>query len=206
MSKSAKKRAVAPSPAPVAVAKHPNRKMVTFYFLGRYTGQRRGDCCDMKWTDYNDLTGKIFVVQEKTGTKVWVPAHKRLREHLATVERESEYIMTSQYGRAFKPTGVTNRIIEITRDELKFLDQDGDVYSPHGLRHLCGASLAEAGCSAQQIMSILGHLTGEQANHYVRKANRARMGEDAIAAWEAMDARGKVELLDPHRKRAASSG
>lgn len=22
-----------------------------FYFLARYTGQRRGDCCDMQWSD-----------------------------------------------------------------------------------------------------------------------------------------------------------
>ena len=191
-----------------AMEAHRNCGMVTFYFLARYTGQRRGDCCDMKWTDYNEQTGKIFVVQEKTGTKVWVPAHKRLREYLARVPRASDYIMTTQYGGRFAPTGVTNRIIEITRDDLKFLDADGDVYSPHGLRHLCGAALAEAGCSAQQIMSILGHLTEKQANHYVRQANRDRMGEDAMAAWEAMDARreamaaagGKVEVLDAHRK------
>jgi integrase len=170
-----------------AIEKHPNRKMVTFYFLARYTGQRRGDVCDMKWADFNEKTRKIFVMQEKTGTRVWVPAHKRLRDYLASVPRAGEHVLTSQYGRKFAATGVTNRIIEMTRDDLKFVDADGDVYSPHGLRHLCGAALAEAGCTVQEIMSILGHVTEKQANHYVRQANRNRMGESAIRRWEEHD-------------------
>jgi hypothetical protein len=55
------------------------------------------------------------------------------------------------------------------------------------LRHLAGASLAEAGCTAPQIMAVLGHLTEKQALHYVRQANRIRLGDDAMANWEAAD-------------------
>jgi len=187
-----------------AIEGHPNRKMVLFYFLARYSGQRRGDVCAMEWTDYNEVTGKIFVVQEKTGTKVWVPAHRRLREHLATMPRESKFIMTAAHGGKFKPTSVTNRIIEITRDDLGFLDPDGDSYSPHGLRHAAGAALAQAGCTVPQIMSVLGHLTEKQANHYWRQANRTRMSEDAVANWEAMDERqGNVTVLDEVRASKA---
>ena len=46
--------------------------MVTFYYLARYTGQRRGDCADMKWTDLkSEGYGRhlMYVVQEKAGTK-----------------------------------------------------------------------------------------------------------------------------------------
>src|SRR5215475_7592134 len=69
-----------PEPLCAAMEGHHHRRMVTFYYLARYTGQRRSDCCEMEWTDYNEVTGKIYVVQEKTNTKVWVPAHKRLRD------------------------------------------------------------------------------------------------------------------------------
>jgi len=40
---------------------------------------------------------------------------------------------------------------------------------------------------------------------YVRQANRVRMGEDAMAKWEAMDERdGKVAVLDQRRKLAGA--
>ncbi len=41
-------------------------------------------------------------------------------------------------------------------------------------------------------MAILGHLTEKQATHYVKQANRMRLGEDAIALWERADERDNV--------------
>ena len=156
---------------------HP--RMVTFYFLARYTGQRKGDCCNMRWSDFDGR--RIHVVQEKTGTKLWVPAHLRLRNYLASLPREGEFILTSPKGGAYRKTSVTNLVCSIA-SELGFKG-----HSPHGLRHLAGASLAEAGCTVPQIMAVLGHLTEKQALHYVRQANRIRLGDDAIANWEAAD-------------------
>jgi hypothetical protein len=37
--------------------RHP--RMVTFYMLGRYTGHRRGDCCAMKWADFERPAGAL---------------------------------------------------------------------------------------------------------------------------------------------------
>jgi integrase len=156
---------------------HP--RMVTAYFLMRYTGQRKGDCCKMLWDDFDGR--RIYVVQEKTGTKVWVPAHIRLRNYLAALPHESEFILTSPKGGAYRKTSVTNLVCSITA-ELGFKG-----YSLHGLRHLAGASLAEAGCTVPQIMAVLGHLTEKQAHHYVRQANRIRLADDAVATWEAAD-------------------
>jgi integrase len=164
---------------------HP--RMVTFYFLARYTGQRKGDCCNMRWSDFDGR--RIQVVQEKTGTKVWVPAHIRLLNYLATLAHESEFILTSPKGGAYRKTSVTNIVCDITA-KLGFKG-----YSPHGLRHLAGAALAEAGCSVPQVMAILGHITEKQAIHYVKQANRIRLGEDAIAIWERADERKNVVPL-----------
>ena len=153
--------------------------MVTAYFLLRYTGQRKGDVCSMRWSDFDGR--RIHVVQEKTGTKLWVPAHIRLRNYLASLPHEGEFILTSPKGGAYRKTSVTNLVCSIA-SELGFKG-----HSPRGLRHLAGASLAEAGCTVPQIMAVLGHLTEKQALHYVRQANRIRLGDDAIANWEAAD-------------------
>jgi integrase len=75
---------------------HP--RMVTFYFLARYTGQRKGDCCNMRWSDFDGR--RIHVVQEKTGTKLWVRAHIRSRNYLAPLPQESEFILISPSTRA----------------------------------------------------------------------------------------------------------
>jgi integrase len=162
-----------------AFESYPHPRMVTFYFLARYTGQRKGDCCNMRWTDFDGQ--RIRVTQEKTGTKLWVPAHVRLRNYLAGLPRESEFILTSPKGDAYRKTSVTNLVCTITT-ELGFKG-----YSPHGLRHLAGAALAESGCSVPQIMSVLGHLTAKQAMHYIQQSNRTRLADDAVAIWERAD-------------------
>ena len=96
---------------------HTHKRMVTFYFLGRYTGQRRGDCCDMKWTDFNQATREMYVVQEKTGTKLWVPAPKRLLDYMCTVPREGgEHILMSPKGGKYTKTSITNLVCRITAE------------------------------------------------------------------------------------------
>lgn len=175
-----------PAPLCAAFEAQEHKRMVTFYFLARYTGQRRGDCGDMKWTDFDGR--HIYVVQEKTGEKLWVPAHRRLREHLMSLPREGEYILTSPKGGRYASTSITNLVCKITK-RLGFVDADGDGFSPHGLRHLAGAALAEAGCTVNQIMSVLSHVTEKQAYHYVRQANRGLMADDAMRLWEASDDR-----------------
>jgi integrase len=58
-------------------------------------------------------------------------------------------------------------------------------YSPHGLRHLAGAALAEAGATMDEIMAILGHLTEDEAHGYVQNARRKVMARSAMDKWEA---------------------
>jgi integrase len=162
-------------------------RMVTFYMLARYTGQRRGDCCAMKWSAFDEAGKRIHVVQEKTGTKLWVPLHERLRKYLATLPRESDYILTSPKGGRYAKTAVTSIVIQIA-GSLGFKG-----YSPHGLRHLAGGALAEAGCSVPQIMAVLGHLTMKQAMHYVAQANRTKLADDGMGMLERADAIADAE-------------
>ena len=174
----------------------PHRRMVTFYFLARYTGQRRGDCCDMQWTDFNQASSEMYVVQEKIGTRLWVPAPRRLLDYLSAIEREGDHILMSSKGDRYRATSVTNIVCGITAElGYRFTDSKGKVrgYSPHGLRHLCGSELAEAGCSTRQIMSVLGHLTEKQAVRYVEQANVRRMAHDAQRMRDRMYERDERE-------------
>jgi len=52
---------------------YPHPELVTFYFLARYTGQRRSDLVNMKWTDIDNGRGEMFVAQAKTKAKIWSP-------------------------------------------------------------------------------------------------------------------------------------
>jgi hypothetical protein len=63
-------------------------------------------------------------------------------------------------------------------------DQWTQRYSPHGLRHLAGAALAEAGATPEQIKSILGRLTDDEARKYIQQARRKVMAADGMKLWE----------------------
>ena len=44
--------------------------------------------------------------------------------------------------------------------------------------------LAEAGCTANGIMSVLGHRTLAKAERYTRDADQARLATAAVTKWE----------------------
>jgi enterobacteria phage integrase len=55
---------------------------------------------------------------------------------------------------------------------------------PHGLRKAAGRRLAEAGCSAHEIMAVLGHKTLSEAERYTREADQARLATEAMMKLE----------------------
>jgi integrase len=64
---------------------------------------------------------------------------------------------------------------------------------PHGLRKAAGRRLAEAGCSAREIMSVLGHRTLDEAERYTRDADQKRLNEAAITKLEAHKANNHAQ-------------
>ena len=59
-------------------------KQRTAFALMLYTGQRRSDVHRMTWQDISPKTGRIKVIQQKTGMKIQVPLHRDL---LAVLEK-----------------------------------------------------------------------------------------------------------------------
>jgi integrase len=116
----------------------------------------------------------IEVVQEKTGTDVWSQVHQRLRKHL---QGHTGHLVLCLGAPIHAPESLTTHCSNVQGARFPG-------YSPHGLRHLAGSALAEAGCSVHEIMSVLGHRTEAQAIEYVKQANRKIMATSAIAKWE----------------------
>jgi len=144
------------------------------FALMLYTGQRRSDVHRMTWPDVNE--GTMRVVQQKTGRKLTIPIHRELLTVLAEAQRNHVTIITTAFGKPFTVDGFSGWMREaITAAGLPLDCQ------PHGLRKAAGRRLAEAGCTAHEIMAILGHKTLAEAERYTRDADQARLAMDAIA-------------------------
>jgi integrase len=189
---------------------HRNRDAVTFYYLARYTGQRRSDLVTMEW-DHVDKTrgdhGEMFVSQVKTSARIWVPMPKRLSDYLDTLPRTGRFIVTSaKTGEGWLPTSVTNEFNRITAElgifptdtqGARLINDRGNArtFSPHGLRHLCGVELAHAGASDRQIAAVLGQSTLKMVAVYVKQADQLMLARGAVQKRDAMYERERLEAM-----------
>jgi integrase len=153
-----------------------------------YTGQRGGDVAKMKWTDFDGK--RIYVVQEKTGKKLWLNC---LRPLLAVLLREQrrtnrEYIFHHAYDEPFASAQTLSHAIKNRLDALGIAppkESGKRRYTMHGLRKNAGMELAEAGAEVFEIMAVLGHKTPKMAMFYCEQARQARMNKSAVAKWDA---------------------
>ena len=141
--------------------------------LALYTGQREADVIRMGKQHVRD--GGINVVQQKTGAQVWISLHPELKAimdatplgHLVFLvsNRNEAYASAQSFGNKF-------------REWTKEAGLTGCQF--HGLRKACARRLAEAGCTAVEIMSITGHSSLKEVERYVRAANQMRISQMAI--------------------------
>ncbi len=157
-----------------------------------YTGQRRGDVVPM---GRQHVRGEVLtIVQGKTGQHVSIPLHLNLRAAVDALPSDNLTFIMSERGKPMSPEGSTNwfrKLVEaVVDDEGKRLLPDA--LSPHGLRKATCRRLAEAGCSAHEIMSISGHQTLAEVTRYTVAANRLHLAERAVAAMERKETRTKT--------------
>ena len=153
------------------------------FALMLYTGQRRSDVHRMTWADVTG--GTIRVVQQKTGRKLAIPLHRELLAALAVAPREHVTILTTEFGKPYTVDGFGQWLRDaITAAGLPLGCQ------PHGLRKAAGRRLAEAGCTAHEIMAVLGHQTLTEAERYTREADQARLAAGAVAKLQGHNANG----------------
>lgn len=149
-----------------------------------YTGQRGCDLIKIRWEDYDGRF--IAVKQRKTGKKVFIPVHPKLRSTIEKIERvrlaktgrQSPYMLHSFAGEPWS-TGALNTAVARYVRKLGILGK-----SLHGIRKSTASILRESGCSWEEIMAILGHTSITQSQNYAEEADLKQLAEAAMAKWK----------------------
>jgi integrase len=115
-----------------------------------YTAQRRGDVVRMGRQHIRD--GVLTVKQQKTGVTLAIPVRKPYGGNA----------FTEQFRNWCDAAALPKRC------------------KPHGLRKAACRRLAEAGCSANEIMAISGHATMKELVRYTKAADQARLARNAM--------------------------
>jgi hypothetical protein len=127
----------------------------------------------MLWKDCVGDT--IRVAQQETTTKLIIPLHDDLAELVTLCRRETSTILSTVYKKPFSVKGFGN----IMSDAIRAAGLPPRCV-PHGLRKAAARRLAEAGCSASEIMAITGHKTLAEVERYTRAAEQERLARRAI--------------------------
>lgn len=139
-----------------------------------YTAQRSGDVRVMGRQHVSD--GLVRVRQEKTGTYVEIPVHPALQRSLDAMSAPRLTFIVTAAGEPFSTKGFGNWISDAaTKAGLP------SEAAAHGLRKAAARRLAEAGCTAHQIMAVTGHKTLKEVERYTQAAARKGLAASAMA-------------------------
>jgi integrase len=143
------------------------------FALALYTGQRASDLIRMGPQHVRE--GRISVRQQKTGTSLWIPIHTDLAPILAATPSGHLTFLVSSREAPFKNSDTFGKAMRT------WTRAAGLHWTPlHGLRKSCCRRLAEAACTAPEIMAVSGHKSRE-VERYIRAAEQKRMADNAMA-------------------------
>ena len=145
--------------------------------LALHTGQRRSDLVLMHRNHISNNT--LRVKQKKTGVELTIPLHPDLITSLKATNSNGLFLLQTEYEKPFSAKGFGGRFSNWAR--AAGIPKG---YSIHGLRKSCCRRLAEAGCSANEIMSFSGHVTLKEAERYTKAASQILLAQRAIARTE----------------------
>jgi enterobacteria phage integrase len=155
-------------------------KQRTAYALMLNMGTARVDTHLLTWHQVDE---GAHYTRHKTGVPVEMDLAGDLRKALESMPRQHVTVINTVHGRPFTVDGFSR----FMRDAITAAGLPLDC-QPHGLRKTLGRLLADAGCSAHDIMAAMGHTTLAEAERYTREADRRRGGRRAVTK------------LDEHRK------
>lgn len=168
-------------------AKHPvgSRARLAFGLL-LYTAQRRSDVVKMGRQHVRD--GVLFIRQQKTGAVVEIPMHPDLQTIIAATPSGQMTFLVTASGKPFAAAGFGNLFRE-------WCNEAGlpKACASHGLRKAASRRLAEAGCTAHEIMAVTGHKTLKEVTRYTAAVDRKQLGERAIGKITSRTKTGKPE-------------
>ncbi len=156
-----------------------------------YTGLRRSDAVHLGWRHV--ISGAFVITAQKTKAELHIPVHTELAYYLRNCPTDGPAFIQTSYGKARSEKAFSAYISEAAEKAgLPFGS------SPHGLRKAACRRLAEAGCTAMEIMSITGHTDIREVERYCREAARKGL---AVVAMDKMQSG-----FDTHRLPNPSPG
>jgi site-specific recombinase XerD len=114
---------------------------------------------------------------------------------LARASKNGTTILATAYGKPFSVKGFGQMVSTAIREAG--LPRR---CKPHGLRKAAARRLAEAGCSASEIVAVTGHKTLAEVERYTRAAEQERLARQAIKR----QARNKNKSGKPDRREVAN--
>jgi integrase len=137
-----------------------------------YTGLRRGDAVQIGRQHVRD--GIATLKTEKTGTEVSIPILPVLDATLRAGPCGDLHFIVAADGRPFTKGGFNNAFREACR-------KAGVQHrSPHGVRKLAAATMANNGATVAQLEAIFGWTGGNMAALYTRSADRRRLAQSSV--------------------------
>jgi integrase len=159
----------------------------TLILLGFYTGARLMDLSRLSWDAIDLAGGLITLTQGKTGTKVTIPIHPALAQHLLLVAGDSTGPLCPALSRL--PTtgrdGLSAQFIglmgaaDIDPEVVQTSKNAFSTKSFHALRHSFTSLLANSGVSADLRMKLTGHRSldvHQRYTHHELEILRAAIG------------------------------
>ena len=148
-----------------------------------YTGQRRSDVVTLG--QRHVWNGSLRFRQKKAGIDaplMTIPIHPTLKAALDKLDPNAPAFLMTAYGQPMSAAGFTGWFVECAVDAG--LPKKS---SPHGLRKAAARRLAEAGCSALEIMAITGHTSLKEVERYCQTVRQEQT---------AINAMGRVVNID----------
>jgi len=143
------------------------------YALLLYTAQRVGDVCKMTRADI--ANGELHVIQEKTGTELFLPVTPELELALKAFPARGLSLIGKANGKPINRAGLSKLI----REAVEKAGLPAKCV-PHGLRKAALRRLAESGATEKQIGAWSGHKSLREIQRYTEAANQRRLAKDAL--------------------------
>jgi len=169
--------------------KDPEFAVMVYWYL--YTGCRRAELVNLKWTD---VLENVIVIRKTKGKRVKIiPTPEDLKDIIGAMEKTEGFVfprwrgvgtVTHLFERAAKAAGLDLRL--------------------HDLRHTTASHLAMLGVPQKQIQEILGHAqlsTTDIYTHLSPEHLRAAMDKLHFAGKLQAEANGKVISIEEQREK-----
>lgn len=153
------------------------QQLPTYLKLAYATGRRRGELLKLRWVDYDDDAGVLYLLDTKTGDDQLVPLDpatvKLLNKHRAQFDDGDNPYMFP--GRLRNRSTDFDQLIREAMRHLFKPDRKGEM----PVLHTVATELGDAGATEAQIMSVTGHKSSASVNRYVKRTLEAARAAQA---------------------------